>query len=149
MYSFKWFFSGQHILFLVNFINMDISYVDWCKIDINSLKINIHLRASTTFRDRILYYKGYQSEIFTLFSELKKIRLKKKFIKMSNFDPIFSKICYFASLRTLKIVVFIAHIIFSVLDNVHKTCYLWFQMINIYQFWGVKFLIWVKYLYNI
>ena len=39
-------------------------------------------------RDRILYYKGYQTEFFTLFSEPKKNEIQtKKFFKKSIFAP--------------------------------------------------------------
>ena len=81
------------------------------------------LRTSTTFRDRFLYYKGHQYDIFTLFSTKKKIRLKKRFFKKSKCYPFLPKMCYIACFRTLKIALFIDHFIYSVLDNVQKTCY--------------------------
>ena len=105
------------------------------------------LRASTTFRDRFLYYRGYQYANFILFFNQKINKIKKiNLLKKSKFDRF---LFYLASFRTLKIVLFIAHIMVSVLENKEKTCYWWFHMVNIYQFWGVDFLIWIKYLCNI
>ena len=105
------------------------------------------LRASTTFRDRFLYYRGYQYANFILFFNQKINKIKKiNLLKKSKFDRF---LFYLASFRTLKIVLFIAHIMVSVLDNKEKTCYWWFHMVNIYQFCGVIFLIWIKYSCNI
>ena len=56
---------------------------------------------------------------------------------------------YISELAVGEFTEFIYIPIFSILDNVHKTFYLWFHMINIYQFCGLKFWIWIIFLYDI